>query len=90
LSGSCAEHELGQHLGGVAEQTDRERPALACRALQSRQCIVEVGRPLVEVAALDAALDPLQVGLDAQCRASAHRDRQRLRATHAAESGGHH
>ena len=62
---------------------------LARGGVEARERVVEVGRALVQVAGLDAALDPLQVGLDAQRGAAAHRDRQRLRAAHAAEPGGH-
>ena len=82
-----AADQLGQDLGGVAQQADRQRPPLAA-APQPRQRVVEVGRALVEVAGLHAALDALQVDLDAQRGAAAHRDRQRLGAAHAAEPGG--
>ena len=86
----AAAHELGQHLGGVAEQADRQRLAPAARGVEAAQRVVEVGRALVEVAGLDPALDALQVDLDAQRAAVVHRHRQRLRAAHAAEPGGHH
>ena len=87
----AAAHELGQHLGGVAEQPDRERPRprvarrpAAARARRRGRRRARRGSPVC-----DPALDALQVDLDAQRRAVAHRDRQRLRAAHPAEAGGH-
>ena len=86
----AAAHELGQHLGGVAQQPDRQRLAPAARGVQAAQGVVEVGGALVEVAGLDAALDALQVDLDAQRAAAVHGHRQRLGAAHAAEPRRHH
>ena len=60
----AAAHELGQHLGGVAQQPDRQRLAAPARGVQAAQRVVEIGCALVEVARLDAPLDALQVDLD--------------------------
>jgi hypothetical protein len=85
-----AAHELGHDLGGVAEQADRERAALALRRLEPCQRVVERAGPLVEVALADAALDPLEVDLDAQRAALVHGHRERLGPAHPAESRRHH
>ncbi len=87
--GSAA-HELREDLGGVAGEADREGTAVAPRRLQTLQRVVEVGRALVEVAGLDPPLDPLQIHLDAQRGAAEHRDRERLGAAHATQTGCHH
>ena len=81
----AAGDELGQDLGRVAEQPDRQRAALALRRLQPRERVVERSRPLVEVALADPPLDPLQVDLDAERAALVHGHRERLRAAHPAE-----
>ncbi len=84
----AAAHELGQDLGGVGRQADREATPVGAGAVQPGQRVVEVGRALVQVAGLDPSLDPVQVDLDAQRGAVEHRDRQRLGAAHPAEPGG--
>ena len=84
----AARDELGQHLGRVAEQPDRERAALGAGGVEPCQRVVERARALVEVALADAPLDPLQVDLDAQRAALVHGHRERLGAAHAAEPGG--
>ena len=66
VDGRVASHELRQHLGGVAEQADRERAALRLCGGEPLERVVERARALVQVAGLDAALDPLDVDLDAQ------------------------
>ena len=45
-----AAHDLGDDLGGVAEQPDRERAALAAGGVEPAERVVEVGGALVEVA----------------------------------------
>ena len=64
----AAPDELGEHLGGVAGEADRQRAPLAPSRIETPQRVIEVGRALVEIAGLDAPLDPLQVDLDAQRR----------------------
>ena len=86
----AAAHQLGQDLGGVAGQADRQRPALGARGVEPGQRVVEVAGALVQVPGLDAPLDPVQVDLDAQRGAAEHGDRQRLGAAHPAEARGHH
>ncbi len=86
----AAADQLGEHLGRVAGEPDRQRAALAPGGVQPAQRVVQVGGALVQVAAPDPALDPLDVDLDAERRAVEHRDGQRLGAAHAAQAGGHH
>ena len=62
------------------------RCAFAPRAPRDRG--VEIGGLLVEVARRDAPRDAVTVDVDAQRHAAVHRDRERLRAAHAAEPGG--
>ena len=64
----AAPDELGQDLGGVAGEADRQRAPLAPGRVQPGQRVVEVGGALVEIAGLDPPLDPLQIDLDAQRR----------------------
>ena len=80
--------ELGQHLGGVADEADRQRLARAgAAASTARERVVEVGRDLVEVAGLEPALDArVRIDLDAEHDAPVHGGGQRLRAAHAAEA----
>ena len=77
-----------QHLGGVAEHADRQRPALVAGRDRQLDGVLERGRLDVEVAVLDPALDPRLVALDADHDAVVHGDRERLGAAHAAEPGG--
>ena len=63
-------------------------PALGLGLQAASDGVVERVGDLVEVARLQAALDPVRVDLDAQRHAAVHRHRQRLGAAHAAESGG--
>ena len=76
------------HLGGVAEHPDRQRPAgVAGLDGQLERVVQRVGLH-VEVAVLDASGDPGRVALDADDDAVVHGDRERLGAAHAAEAGG--
>ena len=57
-------------------------------AVDRREGLVEVVRELVDVAGLEAAPCTGLIHLDDERGAAVHRDRQRLRAAHAAEAGG--
>ena len=84
----AAPDELGQHLGGVADQADRDRLSRLDRAVDDLERLVErLGRD-VEIAGAQAELDARGPALDRQHRGAGHRRRQRLRAAHAAEAGG--
>ena len=80
--------QLGQHLRGVAEHADRQAAALVAGLEGQLDRVVEVAGLDVEVAGLQAPVDAVLVALDADRDAVVHRDGQRLRAAHAAESGG--
>ena len=86
----AARDQLLEHLGGVADETDRATVALRPRLLDLAQRAVEVGRHEVEVARLDAAVEMVRVDVDDQADAVVHRDRERLGAAHATAAGGQH
>ncbi len=80
--------QLGQQLGGVAEQADRDG-ALGLRvARDARERVVEVARLLVEVLRAQAKVDARLLALDVERRRAGEGRRERLRAAHAAEAGG--
>ena len=83
-----AAQQLGKHLGGVAEQPDRQRPLGVARLDGQSEGVVDVGGLGVEVAVLDAAVDAGLVAVHADRHAVVHRHGQRLRAAHAAEARG--
>ena len=84
----AAPHELGQDLGGVAEQADRTRLLRRGAGRHARQRVVEAARLFVEVAAAQAEVDPALLALDGQRHRAGEGGGQRLRAAHAAEAGG--
>ena len=85
-----ARDQLGQDLGGVAEQADRNRFALGGRLLDRLQRIIEIVGFLIEVAGLHAALDPGRPAFDGQHGGAGHGRGQRLRPAHAAQAAGQH
>jgi hypothetical protein len=87
-AGLRAAHELGQHLGGVAEQADRHRLAALRVLLHQRERLVEVLRLLVEVARAQAEVDAGLLAFDDERRRPGEAGGQRLRAAHAAQAGG--
>ena len=82
--------ELGDDVGGVAEQPDRERATSTSRLAHAGERVVERLGRLVEIPRLEPALDPGRVDLDAQDGSARERRRERLRTAHAAEPGGQH
>ena len=83
-----AADELGQNLGAVAEQADRDGLAPGPRVGDPCERLVQrVGLP-VEVPGLDAALDPRGVDLDAERDAAVHGHGEGLRAAHPPEPAG--
>mmetsp|Transcript_6403 Transcript_6403/g.26196 ORF Transcript_6403/g.26196 Transcript_6403/m.26196 type:complete len:559 (+) Transcript_6403:860-2536(+) len=85
-----AHHQLGQHLGGIAEQRDRDGPALGRIALQPGDGVIEVGGLLVHVAGLEPEVDARLLALDVQRREAGEGGRQRLGAAHATQAGRQH
>ena len=55
----------------------------------ARDRLVEIGEHLVAVAGLEAPPDSVGIDLDREADAAVHRHRQRLRAAHASQTGGH-
>ena len=84
----AAPKQLRHDLGRVRAEADAERAALALCRQAALDRVVEIVGELVEIAGLEAALDPLRIDLDAERDAVVHRHRQRLGAAHPAESGG--
>ena len=84
----AAAHELRQGFGCVAEQSHRYRLALRARIAHERHRVVEVFRLGVEIARLQTHVDARLLAFDRQHRRARHGRRERLRSTHAAQSGG--
>ena len=85
---SAAPHQLGQDLGGVAEQADRDRVLLGGVLRDPGQRVVEVAGLLVEVARAQAEVDPALLALDGERDGAGEGRGERLRPAHAAEAGG--
>ena len=84
----AAVEQFGEHLGGVAQQADRQRPlGISCFDGELQRLVDGVGAG-VEVALFDAALDAAGIAVHTDGDALVHRDGQRLRAAHAAQPGG--
>ena len=67
--GDAAAQQLGHDVGGVADHADRTAPGRSALAASARSTrVVEVVGHLVEVAVLDAALQPGRVDVDDQAR----------------------
>ena len=84
----AAPHQLGEDLGGIAEQADRHRLPLSRGALDDRQRLVEAAGLQVEIARAQPHLDRDGLAFDREQRGARHGRRERLRAAHAAEAGG--
>jgi len=54
----AAAKEFDEHRRGVAHDSDAERGARALGPFDARDCFVEIGRPLIEVALVDSSLQP--------------------------------
>ena len=80
--------QLGQDVGGVAEQPDRQRPPGVPGGHRPAHRVGRVLGPLVQVAVLDPAVDPGRVAVDADRHAAVHRHRERLGTAHPAQPGG--
>ena len=80
--------ELGQDLGAVPDEADRERLPGPDGLLRPAEGLVEALGHAVAVALADLARDALRVHLDVDDDAAVHRDRHRLGAAHTAEPAG--
>ncbi len=88
LGGLIAVEDEGEDLGGVADESDRERLLVPLRLDDLGQCGVEVGLDLVEVALGLPAVEAGPVDVDDEAGAAVEGDRERLGAAHAAATGG--
>ena len=86
-AGLRAPDQLGQHLGGIAKQRDRDRLAGFGVPLQARQRVVDVGGLLIDVAGAQAKVDAALLAFHRQRAGAGQRGRQRLRAAHATQAG---
>ena len=84
----AATHQVGQHLGCIAEHANRERFPLAASALDHRQSFVQVLCLDIEIAGLEPHLDARGLAFDRKQRCARHGRGERLRAAHAAEPSG--
>ena len=84
----AAPHQLGQHLGRIAEHANGERFPLAARALDHRQPFVQAFCLGIEISGLEPHLDARGLAFDRQQRGARHGRGERLRAAHAAEPRG--
>ena len=85
----AAAQQLGQHPRAVARQADRQRLPLAPGRQAQVQRGVQVFGDHVEVPGLHPPGEPHRVHVDDQADAVVQRDRERLRAAHAAAPAGH-
>ena len=85
VEGLSAPRELRHDFRGISEQADRQRPTLLGRSPNASERVVDGVDGFVEVARVQAALNPRGIDLDAEHRGSGHRPGKRLRSAHAAE-----
>ena len=78
----------GHDVGGIAEQTDRQRDPFRFGLGHPSHRREVVGRDLVEIAMRDATLEHVLVDVDDEHDAVVHRHREGLGTTHAARAGG--
>ena len=83
-------NQLWQDVGRVADESDRERALGARRFADPGERLVEAPRLAIAVSRLDALVDARLVDVDSEDRRVVHRRGERLRAAHAAKSGGEH
>src|SRR6478672_3647400 len=60
--------ELGNDLGRIAEEPDRQGPTLTCCRANTCKRVVERASGLVQVTGIESSLDPRRVDLDAEDR----------------------
>jgi hypothetical protein len=82
--------ELREDLGRVAHQAHRQGPPVVQGFPDPVQRLLQIRRGAIAVGPLHPAASPLRVDLNHQGHPAVHRDRQRLGATHATQSGGQH
>src|SRR6185503_4121352 len=81
-------YELWEHISCVAFETYRSRHLVAAPGGERLQRLVEIRCGRVEISRLETTRDATWINFNHQCRRAVHRRGERLRATHAAETGG--
>ena len=81
-------HELREDVRGVAENRDRLCLTRPRPAFDHRQRFVQRSGLLVHVAGANSEVDAVRVALHRQAAGAGHHRRERLRPSHAPESGG--
>ena len=84
----AAPQQLREHVARVADQADRVGFAPGAIIFERAQCGIEVVHHGVDVAVFEPPLGAPRIDFDDETHAFVHRDRQRLRAAHLAQSGG--
>ena len=88
VGADAAPNELGEDVGGVAEEADGFRLAGPGPARDHRERLVEGVGAFVEVSGADAEVDGVGVAFDREAGGAGQDRGERLRAAHAAEAGG--
>jgi len=86
----AAPEDLREHLGGVAQQRDRDRLPVPLGSFEKGECVVEALGLDADVAGAQAELDAARPALDCETRHPGYGSGERLRAPHAAEPGLQH
>ena len=81
-------HHLRQDLGGVAQQADGDRLFRPLRLFNQRQRLVQRVGFVIDIAGAQTKIDARFLTLDGQHAGARQHARQRLRAAHAAQTGG--
>ena len=82
----AARDELGEDLGGVAQQCHRDRCTIDARILDHRQGFVQVRSFLVYITGAQAKVDARLITFDDEHTEPRHDRRQRLRTAHATQT----
>ena len=84
----AALHQLRYDLRGVAAQRDRDGPPFGGVFFDARQGVIQRGGLLIHVAGTQTEIDAALLTFDIQRAGAGQRRGQRLRAAHAAQTGG--
>src|SRR5690348_13975147 len=83
-------YELRKHLGGVSDESDRERPLRPYCLTNPREGLLQSIRLAVAIARCEALVDSGLVDLHTEQGGAVHRGGERLRSAHAAEARREH
>jgi hypothetical protein len=84
----AAADQLGEDVGGIAEQADGQRRLFAAAVLDHGERLVEIAGLRIEIARAQPHLDAARLALHGEAGGARHGRGERLRAAHAAEAGG--